>query len=481
MKKLMTGIRAVVFCSLSAALVAACGGGDPETVTKTVEVCPLTDCSGACVDTQNDPANCGACGMACGTGEYCVAGSCTAQGCPSNTTDCGGSCVDTQNDPANCGGCGTACDASQICSGGTCADRCLGGSTECNGVCVDTNNDGANCGGCGTACDPGEVCNGAGTCALTCQTGFIDCNGTCVDPQTNGTYCGASMDCQGANAGTTCASGESCNAGVCEPSCQVGQIDCNGSCIDPTNDEGYCGASLDCQGANAGVVCGGGEICSGSACTPSCGTGLALCNGNCVDPQFDTTYCGADAACNGGTTCTAQEFCDNGTCTAITQGGNACAATNNTTTMPAQVSTFPGNVRGYWFTALSDFVITGVNIPDLTGDQNIQVMRFNSGPPPLWSATTTDYTTLAYIQQNPSTGFINVCIPVFTGDVIGVLGQRGTTTSYATSPATVTIDGQATTIERLLYQGSINTSPAGDVATESGGSIGRIELQTAPF
>ena len=108
-------------------------------------------------------------------------------------------------------------------------------------------------------------------------------------------------------------------------------------------------------------------------------------------------------------------------------------------------------------------------------------MRMNSGPPPTYSASTTDYTTLAYIMANPSPSWIDVCVPVFAGDHIGILGQRNTTTSYAAGPATVTINGNATVVHRFMYQGTINTSPAGAVSQITAGSIGRIELQTAPM
>ena len=34
-------------------------------------------CGAACVDTQTDEANCGACGSACGVGETCITGLCS--------------------------------------------------------------------------------------------------------------------------------------------------------------------------------------------------------------------------------------------------------------------------------------------------------------------------------------------------------------------------------------------------------------------
>ena len=95
--------------------------------------------------------------------------------------------------------------------------ECATGETDCSGVCVETDTDAFNCGACGTVCLDGEACD-SGTCAFSCQTGLIDCDGTCVDPATDDTYCGASGDCQGGNAGTTCASGEACADSICVPS-----------------------------------------------------------------------------------------------------------------------------------------------------------------------------------------------------------------------------------------------------------------------
>jgi hypothetical protein len=36
-----------------------------------------TNCSDACIDTQSDPMNCGACGMRCAAGLFCVRATCT--------------------------------------------------------------------------------------------------------------------------------------------------------------------------------------------------------------------------------------------------------------------------------------------------------------------------------------------------------------------------------------------------------------------
>jgi len=81
--------------------------------------CPTCCDSNTCVDLSSDPANCGACGHACGGGT-CVNGSCV---CNPGYTACNGACVDLQSDPTNCGACGYDCDANtgfEGCRNGAC-------------------------------------------------------------------------------------------------------------------------------------------------------------------------------------------------------------------------------------------------------------------------------------------------------------------------------------------------------------------------
>ena len=91
-----------------------------------------TCCSSSCVDLDNDPHNCGDCGHGCAGSTTCAHGGCGVDTCdashagaPCHLSDsqglcCAAGCVDTDNDPANCGGCGLACDPGQVCSGGGC-------------------------------------------------------------------------------------------------------------------------------------------------------------------------------------------------------------------------------------------------------------------------------------------------------------------------------------------------------------------------
>jgi hypothetical protein len=79
--------------------------------------------------------------------------------CPSDRRACGELCVDTLNDPINCGGCGNTCDLSQICQQGICRDWCPPGQTSCPDGCHDLLYDTANCGICGNLCPAGLACN----------------------------------------------------------------------------------------------------------------------------------------------------------------------------------------------------------------------------------------------------------------------------------------------------------------------------------
>jgi hypothetical protein len=79
------------------------------------------------IDLCLDPtvADCN-CGWACPYGTSCVNGQCVTT-CAAGTTLCGAACVDTSSDSTNCGTCGNACGSYQYCSGGTCISSGGGG------------------------------------------------------------------------------------------------------------------------------------------------------------------------------------------------------------------------------------------------------------------------------------------------------------------------------------------------------------------
>jgi hypothetical protein len=66
--------------------------GDGDTAMPE-DACPGTLCDGRCMDTDNDAANCGGCGIACGDGQACIDGSCVIS-CPFGQIACDGECRD---------------------------------------------------------------------------------------------------------------------------------------------------------------------------------------------------------------------------------------------------------------------------------------------------------------------------------------------------------------------------------------------------
>lgn len=96
-----------------------------------------------------------------GTGGQGTGGSGGSTGieCGPGATLCGDTCTVTEFDPANCGACGVACEAQQWCSEGQCVSDCGSGALAlCGELCVDLQTDAANCGACGESCSGIDVC-----------------------------------------------------------------------------------------------------------------------------------------------------------------------------------------------------------------------------------------------------------------------------------------------------------------------------------
>ena len=205
-------------------------------------------CGGACVDLGSDPANCGVCARACGSGEVCSAGTCSSI-CAPPTTKCGALCIDLTKDSSNCGACGKACGAGESCLSSVCTLTCGGGTTKCGSACVDLAKDSANCGSCGHACAGAMVCS-AGACEVVCGGGTTKCGSSCVDLTKDSANCGS--------CGHACATGESCSGSSCLLVCSSPTSKCGGVCVDTSSDNANCGA--------CGAVCGACTTCSSGGC-----------------------------------------------------------------------------------------------------------------------------------------------------------------------------------------------------------------------
>jgi hypothetical protein len=152
--------------------------------------------------------------------------------------------------------------------------------------------------------------------------------------------------------------------------------------------------------------------------------------------------------------------------------------------LPAQSGSYSGNVRGYYFTAPIDFLITGVRVPTDAdpGAQTIEILRFTAGGPQPYPATTNSFTSLGYWNGVNTTTVINTSIQIYAGDIIGVYGWRGSTNSYSAGGSFVSdIAGNPVTLERTGMQYDLNAQQMFDVWSEPGGSISRTELYYTVF
>jgi hypothetical protein len=301
--------------------------------------------NGCETDINNDPNNCGGCGIVCSGNNMatrtCVAGVCNGT-CAAGFGDCDGNkqtngCErNLNNDPDNCGLCGTVCSgnnmAARTCGGGVCNGTCAAGYADCDGN-KQTNgcekyltNDPDNCGGCGTVCSNSNMATrtcGGGVCNGTCAANWTDCDG---NKQTNGCEKNLTNDpdnCGGC--GTVCSASNmatrTCGSGVCNGTCAANWTDCdgnkqtNGCEKDLTNDPDNCGG--------CGTVCSGNNMatrtCGGGVCNGTCAANFTDCDGNKQTNGCEKDLTNDPDNCGGcGTVCSgnnmATRTCGGGVC-----------------------------------------------------------------------------------------------------------------------------------------------------------------------
>ena len=89
------------------------------------------------------------------------------------------------------------------------------------------------------------------------------------------------------------------NGAACAPTCPSPEINCNGVCVNPTNDPNNCGGCGVTAGDNT-KVCAAGATCGSSTCScaspdSECGTGaptVANTSAVCTNLKTDPTNCG---------------------------------------------------------------------------------------------------------------------------------------------------------------------------------------------
>ena len=157
------------------------------------------------------------------------------------------------------------------------------------------------------------------------------------------------------------------------------------------------------------------------------------------------------------------------------------ALTQTLMELPSQTSVYSEDVRGYYFQAPTNFTITGLRVPTdaSTQCQNIAVVRFNSGPPPIYTSYTNDFAQLHVTICEEGDQIIDVNIPVSQNQYIGVYGCRGSScvTSYGNF-GTIDFNGNNINLIRSGMQFNLNSEGGmmKNIWRESTGSIGRVEL-----
>jgi hypothetical protein len=293
-------------------------------------------CSGVCVDTNADPANCMSCGNGCtipNGSAGCSADGCVVRACNAPFADCNkaypdGCETNTSKDKANCLGCGKKClvaNGADACNQGCLVESCTMPFADCNrsfadGCETDTTTSVDHCGGCDAPCAaPNNATAGcaAGKCGIgACKGAFRDCNakandGCEIDSSNDLMNCGScGTKCPSVANGTAACAGSKCGVG----SCNAPWKDCNGvagdGCeADTSSDANHCGV--------CGKKCGGATpICRNGQCeAPTCNDPFRDCNGNVndgceTDTSKDVAHCGK---------------CANA-CPAITNGTPGCKA-----------------------------------------------------------------------------------------------------------------------------------------------------------
>lgn len=175
----------------------------------------------------------------------------------------------------------------------------------------------------------------------------------------------------------------------------------------------------------------------------------------------------------------------------------AAIAGAQTATMPPQVGSFTGSTRGYYFTAPTDFIMTGINVLPITGStfalQNFAVVRFDGAtPPPTFPTATNAFTQLALGLDQTANVFQPLNLTINAGDVIGIYGNMvaapGATSgqnSYGNGTIGTTIFGNNVVLNRSGMQFHLGaaTSPTGmhDLWAEpTSTNITRVEFTYAP-
>jgi hypothetical protein len=206
----------------------------------------------------------------CGAEDGLVGGDCAA-----GYTQCGLSCVDLENDPSNCGACGHACPAGVACVDGTCGGTALDGA-----MLADA--EGSEDGSLGDAfvIPDGEICDTSDPGRISCRPRPRPDGASDGDGSEEGSAEDATSGDGNPNAGdgTTTTDGSASDATLAD------------ACAPPYDTPASCGSCGNVCVAPASV-CDPED--GGFQCADLCSPPLTDCSGECVDLTSDPNNCGS--------------------------------------------------------------------------------------------------------------------------------------------------------------------------------------------
>src|SRR5687768_5873448 len=165
-------------------------------------------------------------------------------------------------------------------------------------------------------------------------------------------------------------------------------------------------------------------------------------------------------------------------------GQSVASTTVDALAMPSYSRNVPSNeTRGYYFTAPVDFIITGLRAPVAIGGtvSGIAVIKLPAVPP-LYANVTNTFNTLYLNQAILGTTITPVHIPVYAGDIIGVLGERNDTSAYGANmgtgvfPSMLGVSGPTVNLYRMGMLYNLATQTPTNIWTEQVNTIGIIEM-----
>lgn len=220
--------------------------------------------------------------------------------CAEGYVRCGNQCVDLEMNRNNCGACGNVCDLTANCVASMCVSVLDGGIRDgdisdgsTDGPVPDTNNfrDGDVPDG---GFSDGSLVDGDLPDGVNPDGRPVDGDVPDGDVPDGGLVDGDLPDGVGPDTGMP----------MC--SCDIGELCCDETCIQPDRDPRNCG--------ECGRSCAGDEVCSSGSCEPICEDPLVLCSGLCIDTQTDRDNCGVcGRRCPSG-------ICRDGMCASASEG-----------------------------------------------------------------------------------------------------------------------------------------------------------------